>query len=180
MITKIYIGSKNPAKINAVKQVFPDSVHLCPVDVPSSVSAQPFSDDETRLGAKNRATYLVKNMKAPMAIGLEGGVVDTDEGMQLCNWGALATDTGDIYTAGGARIFLPNDLAEEIRLGKELGLVIDQWANAENVRKGQGTIGILTMGEVDRAKMFRHVVELLYGQWKFHERRKERVSTKKQ
>ena len=52
------IGSTNPAKVKAVKEVliihFPQAL-LAETEVGSGVSDQPFGDDETRLGAINRA-----------------------------------------------------------------------------------------------------------------------------
>ncbi|MBU9713731.1 DUF84 family protein [Evansella tamaricis] len=167
MISELYLGSNNPAKKKAVEHVFPNEVMIITQDVPSFVSPQPFSDEETRKGAINRATYLVEKLGASFAIGLEGGVVEDGEEMLLCNWGALATNTGELYIAGGARIYLPQDLADMIRNGLELGEAIDKWANKKKVREGEGTIGILTDGEITRDTMFEHVVRLLYGQWKF-------------
>jgi non-canonical (house-cleaning) NTP pyrophosphatase len=53
---KIIIGSKNPAKNQAVKNAFPEkNVEFVSLDIPSGVSEQPFSDEETITGAKNRA-----------------------------------------------------------------------------------------------------------------------------
>ena len=163
----IYIGSKNPTKVNAVKAVFKEE-NIISMDAPSSVPAQPFSDQETRKGAIQRAKFLIENMEAVIAIGLEGGVSDEEEGMFLCNWGALVTKEGKIYVGGGARILLPEEIAYHIRQGAELGDVIDHWANKNDIRKKEGTIGIFTDGIVTRESMFEHVVRLLYGQWRFY------------
>lgn len=173
MVNTIYVGSKNPAKISAVKKVLDQEVIIIPKDVPSSVSSQPMSDEETRDGAVNRAMYLIENVGAELAIGLEGGVVtEQNNRMLLCNWGALVTKEKKIYTAGGARIYLPEDITEEIRSGSELGDVIDQWAGGIDIRKKEGAVGVLTNGLVDRSEMFEHVVKLLVGQWKFNDQRK--------
>ena len=167
MIKEVYIGSLNPAKINAVKIVFPAGTKIVPEEVPTSVSAQPFSDEETRQGAIHRAVYLTEQRNAAYGIGLEGGVVEVNEGLLLCNWGALAEKGGKVFTAGGARILLPVDIADQVRQGQELGEVIDKWSQRKNVRKKEGTVGILTAGEITREMMFEHVVRLIYGQWKF-------------
>jgi non-canonical (house-cleaning) NTP pyrophosphatase len=53
---KIIIGSKNPAKITAVKNAFPGEFEMISLDIPSGVNDQPFSDEETIKGAVNRAT----------------------------------------------------------------------------------------------------------------------------
>ncbi|MDG5787724.1 DUF84 family protein [Evansella sp. AB-P1] len=163
----IYIGSKNPAKIDAVKNIFSSSDSIISQDVPSNVSPQPFSDEETRQGAINRSLYLIKNFDAEVAIGLEGGVIDTSAGLQLCNWGALATEEGDLFFAGGARIPLTPQISQKVKAGMELGDAIDIWTKRTEVRKKEGTIGVLTAGEVTRVEMFEHVVRILVGQWKF-------------
>ncbi|MFA9559071.1 DUF84 family protein [Evansella sp. AB-rgal1] len=172
MFSTLHIGSKNPAKIRAVEHVFSKNIEIIAKDVPSSVSPQPLSDQETKIGAVNRAKYLVEECGASLAIGLEGGVVEEKDGMLLCNWGAMVTNNNEIFVAGGARIYLPIELAESVRSGTELGEAIDDWVKKEGVRKGEGTVGILTDGVITRDQMFEHVVRLLYGQWKFSQKRR--------
>ena len=53
-MSKIYIGSKNPAKIAAVEEVF-INYSIISQDVDSGVSCQPIGDEETIQGALNRA-----------------------------------------------------------------------------------------------------------------------------
>lgn len=164
---KIVVGSKNPAKIGAVKAIF-NEIQVSAKDVPSDVSSQPFSDQETRQGAINRAKACIdKGETESFGIGLEGGVMYMDEQLYLCNWGALVTPEGKVYTASGARIPLPKSLSDELQLGKELGDVIDVFAKKRDVRKNEGTIGIFTNELVTRQEMFSHVVRLLKGQWEF-------------
>ncbi len=43
---KIAIGTKNRAKIQAVKNVFGADADIIGIDVPSGVSEQPFSDED--------------------------------------------------------------------------------------------------------------------------------------
>lgn len=162
----ISIGSKNPTKIEAVKEVFPTK-RVTGLDVPSNVSDQPFSDEETRKGAINRAFQCVNFNVKTIGIGLEGGVMDVDNQLYLCNWGALVTNTGEIYTASGARIMLPMAIAEQLRNGMELGDVMDRYAMKEEVRKKEGAIGIFTNDLISRQEMFAHVVKLLRGQWEY-------------
>lgn len=67
------------------------------------------SDEETMQGAINRAKRALEDGEAPIGIGLEGGVMKTEHGLFMCNWGALATSDGKVFVAGGARITLPDD-----------------------------------------------------------------------
>ncbi len=160
----IHIGSKNPTKVKAVQSAFPKAC-IRIQDVKSDVSAQPFSDEETRLGAINRAKQCAS--RDALGIGLAGGVMYVNKHLYLCNWGALVTPEEDIYTASGARIHLPQEIAEQLHKGYELGDVIDKYAEKQAVRNKEGAIGIFTNDLIDRQIMFRHVVLLLKGQWEY-------------
>lgn len=165
---KIIIGSHNPAKIAAVKNVFASyNAEYIPLDVSSGVSSMPFSDDETIKGAENRALASLESGKGDMGIGLEGGVQETTQGLFLSNWGALAVKDMPPIIAGGARILLPEEIAVRLRAGEELGPVMDDYARKQNVRKKEGAIGIFTSGYIDRTDMFTHIMKLLAGQYDY-------------
>ncbi len=163
---KIVIGSLNPAKINAVKSVFVSN-EVEGYDANSQVSAQPMNDKETRSGAIHRAKESAQVSPGYLGIGLEGGIT-VDEGVcYLINWGALVDEHGHIFVASGARIPLPDEVSKPVLDGEELGIVMDRYAQKNNVRKNEGAIGIFTNGVVDRSMMFQHVVQLLKGQYEY-------------
>lgn len=165
---KIAVASENPAKIQAVKECFTElgiEAGILPVKTKSGVPAQPFSLEETRQGAVNRASAALAG-EVDLSIGLEGGVYEMGETMYLCNWGALASSKGKIYTAGGAQIPLPEEIARELRNGYELGPVMDHYANETGIRHHKGAIGILTANMMNRRDMFGHIIKLLVGQYK--------------
>lgn len=161
---KIIIGSKNPTKIKAVKTIFSND-EVISLDVPSNVSVQPYSDEETMEGAINRAKQCA-NVEA-VGLGLEGGVMYVQNQLYLCNWGALVTPNQDVYTASGARIPLPDEIDVQLKAGFELGDLMDIYAKKKGVRDKEGAIGIFTNDQVSRHQMFVHVVELLRGQWEY-------------
>lgn len=163
----IVIGSKNPTKVKAVEEVFNDII-VYSKDIPSHVSNQPLSDEETLAGALNRAKQAAQVNDALMGIGLEGGVMQIDKQMYLCNWGALIDKNGIQFTAAGARIPLPSEIVFGLKQGKELGEVMDLYAKKQQVRKNQGAIGILTNGLITRKEMFVHVLQLIKGQYNFY------------
>lgn len=169
----IGIGSTNAAKVSAVKKAcsaFGSSVSIVSASVSSGVSDQPFSDEETIQGAINRANNVLNGEHTDIGIGLEGGVVETAQGLFLCNWGALIAKNSAPIIAGGARIPLPDEIANRLRAGEELGPVMDSYAKRKNVRKQEGAIGIFTNELVSRGKMFVHVMELLIGQYLYQKR----------
>ena len=81
---KVVITSKNPVKINAVKnafeRVFPKiQFQFESVSVSSGVPDQPKGDEECIRGALNRVEAAEKQIKADYWVGLEGGVDDSSD-----------------------------------------------------------------------------------------------------
>ena len=163
---KIAVGSKNPAKVQAVVGVYQEA-EILSLSVASGVSEQPFSDEETVTGAVNRAKNCLKDSDADMGIGLEGGVVKMKQGLFVCNWGALATREGDVFIAGGARVPLPETVADRLLAGEELGPVMDDFTQKANIRKKEGAIGVFTNERITRADMFGNIMEMLAGQLEY-------------
>ena len=73
---KVIVGSTNPVKINSTKLAFEtafteDEFEVEGVSVVSDVRDQPMSNDETLLGAKNRAQHAKEKHKADYWVGIE-------------------------------------------------------------------------------------------------------------
>src|SRR5690348_3871568 len=87
-IRSVAVGSTNPVKIGAVRAVLGGIAPHATVEgvaVPSTVSDQPFGDDETIRGARARAVAARERLGADLGVGLEGGVVELPDGtMQTC------------------------------------------------------------------------------------------------
>lgn len=169
----INIGTMNKAKIAAVETVvneYFENVQFTYINAPSHVSEQPMTDEETRQGAINRALAARGTTLAQMSFGLEGGVKEMDGQMFVCNWGALIGSDGQIYTAAGASIPLPDQIAHKIRNGAELGPIMNDFTRQQDVRQKEGAIGIFTNGLINRTDMFAHIVRLLVGQYLYTEK----------
>ncbi|KLV21901.1 inosine/xanthosine triphosphatase [Niallia circulans] len=166
---KVCIGTNNKAKVKAVKNCLEKdmTIEFATFNVSSGVSEQPFSDEETIKGAINRAKAALQEGAGEIGIGLEGGVHRTNGILFLTNWGALVGRDGTTYIASGARIPLPKEIETKLVAGRELGPVMDEYAQKENVRSTEGAIGIFTNGRINRTAMFEHVVELLLGQLEY-------------
>jgi inosine/xanthosine triphosphatase len=162
---KIAIGSLNPTKVQAVEKVFKDDTVLS-ISVPSDVSNQPLTDDETMKGAINRAYHSRTESKADMGIGLEGGVIISGDKLLLCNWGALAYN-GGVLVASGAKILLPSEFIPALQDGRELAELMEGYTKKKDIRSKEGAIGIFTNGRITRQQMFEHVCELLLGQLEY-------------
>ena len=165
----IVIGSLNQTKVGAVTVVFKDQ-DVITIDAPSAVSNQPFSDEETQLGAINRARFAKAQTKASIGIGLEGGVMFIGQTLYLTNWGALIDETGTVFVASGARFPLPEIIKEGLLSGEELADVMDRYTGAYGIRHNEGAVGIFTCELLTRQGMFEHVLIQLKGQKAYHDR----------
>lgn len=168
-IKKALIASTNQVKVSALKEVLTD-YEVIAMKVDSGVSNQPKSDEETILGAVNRAKGLPKE---GLRFGLEAGVTKQFGKLYLVNFGALIDMDDNIYTAGGTRIELPKIIEDKIfNEGKELADIMEEVYNEKDVRSHQGAIGIFTSNMVKRVDIFTHIIKLLYGQYLYKESQK--------
>ena len=166
---RIAVGTTNQAKVQAVKNVFQYDYEIVNGKVPSGVSEQPFSDEETIQGAINRAKASIEKFSADLGIGLEGGVTETSFGLMLCNWAVLVKrdEPESPIIAGGSRILLPEEISDRLRNGEELGPVMDEYCGETNIGAHEGAIGVFTNGRINREQMFTHIVEMLRGQLEY-------------
>lgn len=129
VVLRVAVGTKNSAKIRAAEQALRHLIErserkiqlvLQTFDIPSGVSDQPFGDDETCQGAKNRAkgayaAFRASNGKPPhISIGMEGGlewrspgkipVVTSSEEESEAN-GNVAEEMKDLYCMAWMAIY---------------------------------------------------------------------------
>lgn len=170
-LMKFIIGSMNKAKVEAATTIILAhhlEAEISTVASESGVSAQPIGDAETIKGAINRAKYVQRSHPEAIGIGLEGGVRLIGEQMYICNWGALSLPNRHTITAGGAQIQLPNELAEKMNEGQELGPVIEAYFKQQGLRQKEGAMGIFTAGLITRVDLFEHIMQLLIGQLAYY------------
>lgn len=151
------VGSKNPVKINAVEKVFKKifkNVEINGFDVASGVAEQPLSDVEAVRGAENRAINAQKAGNADFGVGLEGATVEMEWGMFLTGWIAVADKKGIIGRASGGRIPIPDAIAQKIRMGMELGPLMDNIVKSENTKQKGGAVGFFTKNFISRTEAF--------------------------
>jgi len=157
----IAVGSANPVKIAAVRAVLAPlapQAHFEGVAVPSDVPDQPMGDDETIRGARVRAERARAAIDADLGVGIEGGCVETSEGLRTCAWAVVVDRHGRHATGGSLAMPLPNAVASMIRNGVELGHAMDALVAQANTKHGAGAVGILTAGLIDRQKAYEILV----------------------
>ncbi len=156
---EVIIASKNPVKINATydgfKLAFPEQmIDVTGISVDSGVSDQPMSDAETLRGAVNRAE--TARLLSPLSdywVGLEGGVERRDDSLYCFAWAVVI---GDEKQGQGrtATFQLPDEVAQLVYQGEELGDADDKIFGQSNSKQKNGSIGILTDDRLTRATLY--------------------------
>ena len=153
----IAVGSQNPVKIGAVRQVTSrvwPSATVISAAVESGISPMPMSTGETLLGAENRARQALAQTAADLAVGLEGGVDQEPAGFMLLGWVVIVDAKGRRGIGGTPRIPLPEKIAARVRAGEELGTVMDDLMKERNIKQKGGAVGALTAGLLLREDAF--------------------------
>jgi inosine/xanthosine triphosphatase len=157
---KVVIASLNPAKISAVEEAFSlqfpgQSIDFIPVNVASGVSDQPRSDEETHLGAGNRA--LNAHALKPAAnfwIGMEGGIEAVGDRLTAFAWMSVLGPGGRTGEARTVTLPLPPAVKALVDHGLELGEANDQVFSTVNSKHQGGAFGLLTKGLYTRESVY--------------------------
>lgn len=155
---KVIVASTNPVKINTAKiafeKFFPDSqFDFVGISVDSGVSAQPMSNEETMLGAKNRVNNaILKDSSADFYVGMEGGIEYIESNMFSFSW-VVISNKQTLGMGKSASFKLPPKLRELIESGMELGEADTIVFGVENSKQKMGAIGLLTNGIIDRTDL---------------------------
>lgn len=156
---KVIIASKNPVKINAAKKafesVFPtENFEFIGLQVPSFVSDQPMSDEETLEGAINRAENAKLAKKdADYWVGIEGGIETNGIDMDAFGW-MIVLSKEQVGQARSCTFPLPPYVAQAVNAGQELGHVNDTFFKMHNSKQGGGAVGSLTNNLVTRTDLY--------------------------
>ncbi len=146
---KVAVGSTNPVKIAAVRdvicRVWPEA-RILSIAVEPGIGSMPMSSAETLLGAENRARNALLQSSADFGIGLEGGVNPEAAGLMLMGWVVILDRNGRKGVGGASRIPLPEAIAKRVKAGEELGLVMDDILGDQNIKQKGGAVGALTGG----------------------------------
>lgn len=163
---KINIGSKNPAKVDAVKEILQDYSHLrnAQINTPeiiSEVSSQPKSLEDTVLGAINRARNAFLN--CDYSFGIESGLMTvpyTKTGyMDVC---VCAIFDGKEYHLGLSSAWeAPKEITNYIlNDGLDMNEAAYKAGLTKNRKVGsaEGLIGIVTKGRLTRKEYTKEAV----------------------
>ncbi|WP_318466886.1 inosine/xanthosine triphosphatase [Photobacterium leiognathi] len=157
----VMVASTNPAKIAAVRDaftlVFPEQAFTVEgIAALSGVRDQPLTCDETLLGAKNRVCHCREQCpNADFIVGLEAGI---DEKFTFA-W-MVIEHQGKMSESRSASLPLPPLALEKIHQGMELGDIMDEMFNQQNVKKKGGAIAMLTNHLLTRSSVYQQALIL--------------------
>ncbi len=178
-IARVGVGSTNPPKLAGVRAAvvaYAPGAEVSGVAVASGVSDQPVGFEEIVRGARTRAREASRAGAFELCVGYEDGLVrlptagaDDEAAAGWFNVGCAAVRLGDQVGLGFSSGFAyPPACAERAAREKEpIGDLFDAlWrahgpdepADDRPSAKGQGNVGKLTGGVVDRAEYTRHAV----------------------
>ena len=149
-VLDIVVGSTNHVKVEAVREVMEKvfgDVRVTGMNVDSGVPDQPF-EEQTRQGAINRARAALGDHD--MAVGIEAGVFEKDEGLYDIQYCAIIDRSGRITVGTGSGFMYPPAVAELVRKGQTVGEAMKAVFEQPDIGKGQGAIGYLSRGLLDR------------------------------
>jgi inosine/xanthosine triphosphatase len=158
---KILVGSKNPVKIDSVKEALSNyfnNIEVIGFEAKSGVPVQPVGDD-TFIGARNRALYLKsinenQNINADLFIGIEGGIAKQFDKWLAFGCMCIIDKDGNEGFGTSPHFELPVGVVEKLLSGIELGDVMDEILNAENTKQKHGAIGYFTKGVMNRKELY--------------------------
>lgn len=154
---KIIVASTNPQKIKAVSDLIPKYDFIAGstiegISVPSGVSDQPKSLDETVEGAINRAKSAFKD--ADYSFGIESGLMNvpgTKSGiMDVCVCAIF--DGQNIHLGLSSAFEPPKKVIDLINEGMDMSEACVKVGLTDNPKLGssEGLIGIFTRGRINR------------------------------
>ena len=158
-MTLVLVASANPVKLDATKigfsAMFPGTeFEFRATPVSSGVSEQPMSREETLQGALNRANNaFATHPSANYAIGIEGGIEAVKGRFEVFAW-VVILDGTSIGRAQTGVFYLPDEVAQLIREGKELGHADDVVFGRNNSKQSTGSIGLLTDDALTRTTYY--------------------------
>ncbi len=161
----IVVGSKNPVKLAAAETAFTEAFlkgfNVNGLNVSSDVPAQPKGDEETFLGAKNRAQNARSIFpEGDYWVGIEGGIAEDPHGMYAFAWVYIEDKSKRSGMAKTGTFYLPEKVTALVREGMELGQADDQVFDQENSKQAGGSVGLLTKGALDRKNYYTQAVTL--------------------
>lgn len=170
---QVVVGSTNPVKVQAIAdalaQTWPErDWQVQGMAAPSGVAAQPMTPQETKQGAINRVRYCQSHYPADFYAAIEGGLEVNEDGVFTFAYVVIA-NAEHCQVGRSTALPLPPQVAERLSTGVELGLVMDELFNTDNIKQKGGAIGLLTNHLATRGSVYLQAAILTLAPFRFPE-----------
>ena len=103
-------------------------------------------------------------------VGMEGGVRETDHGMEEVAYVIIEDVESRRSYSQSVSFPVPPNVADKVRKGISFAEAVDEVHSTKNIKTGQGFIGLLTNGIVDKKALYFQPLavafsRLLKGEW---------------
>ncbi|EER19867.1 conserved hypothetical protein [Perkinsus marinus ATCC 50983] len=167
-VVRVLVASTNPVKLEAARIGLQPYVNgrlvVSGMTTPSGVSDQPYGDEETLRGARNRLAALCRGTeKADVYVAFEGGVFKTEDGrLHVAAWVCVTMHGHDYVSEARTATFQVPPPVQRLmeEEGLELGHADDKVFGRVDSGRSEGTVGILTSGRLCRDRYYAHALEL--------------------
>ena len=155
------MGSTNPTKVRAVKEVFSDLfsrefvLKVKGVEVDPGIPGEPWGEDVLK-GARNRALLALGD--ADYGVGIEAGLIMSFGevlGVQYC---AVVDRTGAFTVGHGPGFRFPPKVLEEIENGRTVSEAMEAITGIKDIGRKGGAVDHLTKGVLNRTQLTRSAV----------------------
>ncbi|MBI4152759.1 inosine/xanthosine triphosphatase [Candidatus Woesearchaeota archaeon] len=163
----INIGTENPAKIQALKEIVQEyeqlsSALISSAKIDSGVNEQPLTLHQTMLGAQNRAKAAYQDCQ--FSVGIESGFLEAP----LANGGLMEItvcalyDGKDVHYGFSSGFNCPKDIMDYVRQGKNLteAANLAGYTSDPDLGKADGLVSILTRGRVNRKEYTKQALRM--------------------
>ncbi len=150
---RVAVGSENPSKINAVKNVF-EEIFSFPIEIEgkgvnSGVPPQPMGE-ETLRGAMNRAREAMSD--EDYSVGIEAGLFWEEVMNEYVDraYCVIRDSYGRITFGHSGGFTYPEEIIKMVHEGMEVGHAMEKISGIEKIKTGIGAIGFLSNGKIMR------------------------------
>jgi inosine/xanthosine triphosphatase len=163
---RVIVGSKNPTKIEGARMAFEQFFGKVEVEsVEVKTKAQPF-DDETILGAIERALKSYSD-KFDFSVGIEAGLIKVPKTISgYMDFQVAAVFNGESFTIGfGPGFEYPKIVVESAKSGLEVGKTMEKISGIEQIGRKFGAIHYLSKGVISRVELSKLAVTMALLPW---------------
>lgn len=153
----IAVGTKNPAKVEGVRQAFAKHfprIEVKTIDSSSVTKAQPIGLDQMTAGAVSRAKFAISKLGGDFGVGVEAGIFLLGDTYFDHQQAAIVNAAGKVSLGHSAGYPLPRKAVETmIKEGRELERYAESLSGIDQIGDKGGLVHHLTKGIMTRTDL---------------------------